>query len=137
MGLALCACLTPPAVHAQTSAQSRESARTNFRESDYLAPRELDVRPQIRKHPVLKYPRSVPEKITGRVVLRLFISAKGTVDRVSVVSAEPRGLFEKSAVAGFSKVRYDPGKKNGAAVRSKVTVEVNYNPEDTLEGDAD
>jgi outer membrane biosynthesis protein TonB len=59
------------------------------------------------------------------------------VDRVSVVSAEPRGLFEKSAVAGFSKVRYDPGKKNGAAVRSKVTVEVNYNPEDTPEDDAD
>jgi TonB family protein len=60
------------------------------------------------------------------VVLRLLINERGTVDEVTVVRAEPIGVFEKSALAAFRGARFSPGMRYGAAVKSQLLVEVQY-----------
>lgn len=62
----------------------------------------------------------------GIVVLRLLINERGTVDEVTVVRAEPSGVFEKSALAAFGSARFSPGMLSGAAVKSQWLVEVQY-----------
>lgn len=62
----------------------------------------------------------------GIVVLRLLINERGSVDEVTVVRAEPSGVFEKSALAAFGGARFSPGMLSGAAVKSQLLVEVQY-----------
>ena len=64
----------------------------------------------------------------GLVVLTLFIDTQGTVDKVTVVRAEPPGLFEQSAVTAFSAARFTPGMVRGKPVKSQITIEVAFTP---------
>lgn len=64
----------------------------------------------------------------GTVLLRLFIAVTGDVDRVEVVRADPPGVFDASAVAAFSKSKFSPGRYLGIAVRSQLTIAVDYTP---------
>jgi TonB family protein len=60
------------------------------------------------------------------VVLELRISADGTLDRVSVARAEPRGRFEPAALKAFSAARFTPGMRKGKAVPSLVRIEISF-----------
>jgi protein TonB len=64
----------------------------------------------------------------GRVVLRLFIDESGQVDRVDVLQANPTGLFENAARTAFAAARFSPGRIAGIAVKSQMTVEVEFTP---------
>lgn len=64
----------------------------------------------------------------GSVVLRIFISAAGAVERVVVVRSTPPGLFDDSAVRAFSAAKFSPGYFLGIAVRSQLLIEVGYTP---------
>ena len=64
----------------------------------------------------------------GLVVLTLFIDTQGTVDKVTVVRAEPPGLFEQSAVTAFSAAKFTPGMVRGKPVKSQITIEVAFTP---------
>jgi protein TonB len=92
----------------------------------YWPPRDLDVRPQIRTHVMPEYPRDLPAGIRGRVVLDVFVSLSGKVDRVSVVRAQPPGRFEQSAIKAFSAARYAPGMRKGKPAPSRLRVEVSF-----------
>lgn len=95
----------------------------------YLA-RELDARPEPTHEIKLVFPENVPRGLTeGRLLLRLLINEDGGVDAVVVKSAEPRGVFEKSAIGAFRGARFSPGFKDGVAVKSQKLVEVNYRTE--------
>jgi len=92
----------------------------------YYGPRDLDVRPQVKTHVMPEYPKDLPAGVRGRVVLDLYVSASGTVDRVVVVRAEPKGRFEQSAVKAFSAARFTPGQRKGVAVQSRLRIEVSF-----------
>ena len=64
----------------------------------------------------------------GIVVLRLLINEQGVVDNVAVVRAAPAGYFEESALEAFGKALFSPGKLLGLAVKSQITVEVEFMP---------
>jgi protein TonB len=74
-----------------------------------------------------EYPESAHLQ-EGTVVLRLLISETGVVDRIDLLRAEPKGLFEASALEAFGKAKFYPGLFLGTAVKSQITVEVHFLP---------
>lgn len=64
----------------------------------------------------------------GSVTLRLVISERGEVEKITVVSATPPGLFEEAALAAFGRARYAPGLRAGLPVRSEVLYQVDFAP---------
>jgi periplasmic protein TonB len=92
----------------------------------YIPADELDVRPLIMTHVMPEYPADIVSGARGRVVLRLFVSAEGTLDGLHVAHAEPRGAFEQAALEAFAKARFTPGKKKGEAVPSLIVIEVTF-----------
>jgi protein TonB len=109
---------TPPKGIAGTTAP-RKAVR-------YVPASDLDVRPQVMTHVMPEYPKSLLSGIRGRVVLDLYISITGAMDRVQVVSAKPPQRFDQAAVDAFSKARFTPGRKNGKPVPSRLRIEVSF-----------
>lgn len=70
------------------------------------------------------FPNGAPP--TGRVKIRLYISAQGTVDAIDIIEAEPAGEFEQATLQAFSEARFRPGYKDGGAVRSQLALEVRF-----------
>lgn len=89
----------------------------------YYTASQLDQRPLIRLRIEPAFPPGAPVA-SGRVVLRLYVSEQGEVEKMVVVSAEPPGLFEKSALDAFAAARFTPGIRNGVPVRSLIAIEV-------------
>ena len=89
----------------------------------YFAPHELDERPLILSDVEPRFPAAAGDA-SGRVRLRLYIGANGTVDKADVLGAEPAGLFEAAATEAFSAARFRPGMRRGAAVNSTFTLEL-------------
>ncbi len=89
----------------------------------YYPARELDQRPLVRTavHPV--FPQHAPVD-SGRVVLRLLISASGEVDEARVLSASPPGVFDAAALEAFTPAQFLPGRRKGVAVGSALNVEL-------------
>jgi len=88
---------------------------------------------QVDVHPTALYPikPGYPEKgvelgVDGKVVLLLLIDETGVVKDVSVMEANPEGVFEESALAAFREARFVPAQKNGRAVKSRVLIRVSY-----------
>jgi protein TonB len=92
----------------------------------YVPADQLDVRPLIMTRVMPEYPAQLASGARGRVVLRLFIAADGTLDRLQIAHAEPPGVFDQSALEAFSKARFTPGKKKGQAVPSLLLIEVTF-----------
>jgi len=87
----------------------------------WFAARELDVLPR----PLTPVEFAVPAAarasgLSGKVELQLSIDASGMLVDIEVLRADPRGVFEASALAAFRAVRYSPGYKDGRAVRSRI-----------------
>ena len=87
----------------------------------WFAARELDVLPR----PLTPVEFAVPAAaraagLSGKVELQLSIDASGLLVDIEVLRADPRGVFEASALAAFRAVRYSPGYKDGRAVRSRI-----------------
>lgn len=91
----------------------------------YLPAEQLDERPQIRSHVEPAFPLDANAP-AGRVVLRLLIGETGAVDKVQVIESEPPGPFGVAAVEAFQPARFSPGRKDGAAVKSAVIVELRF-----------
>jgi TonB family protein len=91
----------------------------------YLPAEELDERPQIRSHVEPAFPLDA-NAAEGHVVLRLLIDESGAVDKAVVVQADPPGPFEVAALEAFAPARFSPGRKDGVAVKSSMTVELRF-----------
>jgi protein TonB len=95
----------------------------------YYSVRELDVYPAPLAALAFGYPeRMRHERVRGRVTLMLLIDATGTVNEATVLSADPPGYFEDAARAALAATRFAPARRNGRAVRSRVTIDVEYDP---------
>ena len=95
-------------------------------ESTYFKASELDTRavPIAAIEPRPETAARVPVTIR----LEIFISAAGTVDKVEVRSVSVEGYPTDFAVRAFKDARFDPAKIAGAAVPSRKTIELSYEP---------
>lgn len=91
----------------------------------YLPATELDVRPQIRTPVEPAFPPEA-NATSGRVVLRLLINETGAVDQAIVIAADPPGPFGEAAMEAFAPARFTPGRKDGLAVKSALTLELRF-----------
>lgn len=91
----------------------------------YVPAEQLDERPQIRSHIEPAFPLDA-NAAAGRVVLRLLIDERGNVDKAIVLDGEPASPFAVAAVEAFSPARFSPGRKDGVAVKSALSVELNF-----------
>ena len=107
-----------------TAASGRVTLRAS---THYYRSVELDVRPGIKTHVEPEYPAVAARRgLSGKVVLRLYINDKGTVDRGETLSAQPAGGFERSAEQAFRTARFTPGMKDKHPVKTQLTIEVSF-----------
>jgi protein TonB len=119
----------------ERSARAVPQARSLLPQPHYYLTRELDVQPGIMTRVNPEYPQAAAERhLSGKVVLRLFLSEAGEVERLAVLRAEPPGVFEESAERAFRVARFTPGMKNGQAVRVQMTLEVSFDSAPPPEG---
>jgi protein TonB len=95
----------------------------------YYSTQEVDVRAEPVNDVDLVYPqRAYQNRTRGRVLLRMLISERGVVDEVSVVSAEPPGVFDDAALTAARAQQFSPALRHGRRVKSQKTVEVVFDP---------
>jgi protein TonB len=98
----------------------------------YFRSSELDERAIPIDKPLLLYPEAAwQNRLPGLVMVRVFISERGTVDSAEVVDALPAGVFETAALDAVRKVRYRPAAIAGRAVKSQKLIEVKFDPNET------
>jgi periplasmic protein TonB len=88
---------------------------------------KVDENPSPTLTPPPAYPEKMREQnITGVVAVSIVIDESGTVTSSSVVkSTNPE--FEQPALDAIAKWKFKPGKKDGKAVKVKVTVPMRFN----------
>jgi periplasmic protein TonB len=117
----------PPATLAIPSTSSTQPDSELPAAPQYRAAGTLDPGPKPLSDINSDYPARAGQQ-QGIVVLRLLINEQGVVDNVAVVRATPAGYFEESALDAFGKALFSPGKMLGVAVKSQITVEVEFMP---------
>ena len=77
-----------------------------------------DEPPTIVYQEIPEYPRKAREALlNGYVVLRVYVSADGTVKYAEAIDCEPTGYgFEETAVNAAYKCRYNPATKDGQPI---------------------
>ncbi|MBI3044843.1 MAG: energy transducer TonB [Betaproteobacteria bacterium] len=100
---------------------------------EYYTARELDVRAEPLNDVDLVYPRlAYQSRVRGKVTLRILINERGGLDGVSVLAAEPRGLFEEAALTATRALQFSPALKHGRRVKSQKTIEVAFDPYENI-----
>lgn len=92
----------------------------------YYTTDQLTKRPQPLARAELDPPELAPILGSGKIVLRLWIDDRGKAAKVEVISSSLPGTFTRATVAGFEKLRFTPGERDGRAVGTVITIEVNY-----------
>ncbi|GIU47459.1 energy transducer TonB [Shewanella algidipiscicola] len=62
----------------------------------------------------------------GKVLLRLIVEADGIVSHAEVLEAEPKQVFDQSAIEAARKWRFKPAVLSGEAVKVFVDVPINF-----------
>jgi TonB family protein len=115
--------LAPPPANNQTSETKQPEAIDYNR---VFAQREVDVKPQLLERPKPSYTDSARQNnVQGKVVLRVVLSANGSVGSISAISGLSHGLTEK-AIAAARRIKFVPAQKDGRPVSVSVTVEYNF-----------
>lgn len=106
------------------------TARDGVQQGDdlYLPRSQLDRAPQAWSTIDLPYPDGAPLG-RFRAVVTLFIDANGQVRRVRAEGEPLPPALEDSARQAFLAARFEPGAKDGHAVRSRIRVEVEFSAE--------
>ena len=100
----------------------------------YLSLNEVDVRAEPANDVPLTYPvAAYMRRIPGVVRLNLFINEAGKLDRIDLVDASPKGIFEKEAIETVSKLYFHPATRYGRPVKSRKTIEVVFDPNPELD----
>lgn len=94
-------------------------------DDQYLPRRTLDKAPAALAAIDLPYPSEAPLG-TYRAVLTLFIDRAGVVQRVRGEGQSLPPSLEDAARQAFLAAHFEPGRKDGQAVRSRIRVEVEY-----------
>lgn len=114
----------PFEVAAQDRSVPRQAGKASPGAQRYYRTRELDVVPGIMTRTNPEYPDMA--RVSGKVLIRLFIDERGSVEHVAILRAEPPNVFDASARRAFLAARFTPGMKAGVAVKSQLTLQVDY-----------
>jgi len=87
---------------------------------------QLTKRPQPLGRADLDPPELEPIVGSGAIVLRLWIDDRGKAARVEVLSSTLPRMFTRATVAGFERLRFTPGERDGRPVGTVLTIEVSY-----------
>ncbi len=89
--------------------------------------KEVDTPPQVIEKFTAEYPSEAKQKgIEGKVVLRIIVGKDGIAHEPQVDSAEPAGIFDKSALEAVAKFKFKPAIKNGNDVNCFVILLINF-----------
>lgn len=87
----------------------------------------VDSLPRPRSRPAPEYPAKARQRgIQGHVLLKLKVSERGEVEQVSVVEAEPAGVFESVAVAAVRQWTFEPARYKGEPVALTVSQRIPF-----------
>jgi TonB family protein len=99
----------------------------------YYTSQQVDVRAEPINEVDLIYPKLAYQKrIAGKVQLRLFINEHGAIDEIALVHGTPPGTFEEAAVTATLALHFKPAILNGRNVKSQKTIEVVFDPYETI-----
>jgi len=99
----------------------------------YLSAVEVDVGAEPSNQVFLVYPwMAYAQRLAGKVMVTLLINEHGGLDKVTVIDADPPGIFEAAAFEAVNKLRFTPARKNGRKVKSRKTIEVVFDPSEHL-----
>ncbi|GIU19697.1 energy transducer TonB [Shewanella sp. MBTL60-007] len=89
--------------------------------------RDVDKAPELLRFIQPKIPVAGRKfKSGGRVLLRLIVEADGVVSQAQVLEAEPKQVFDQSAIEAARKWRFKPAVLSGEAVKVFVDVPINF-----------
>ena len=88
---------------------------------------ELDhpPRPLVKMPPVYPY-KAKRLEIEGYVKIKFLVDEEGTVSRVSVLEASPKGVFEDSVLQTLPSWKFSPGRVVGEPVSSWVVTTIRF-----------
>ena len=88
---------------------------------------DLDQPPRkvVQTAPVYPY-KARQRNIEGFVKVKMLVRADGTVGEVSVLDAQPKGLFDSAALKAVPGWRFQPGVIDGQAVPSWVVTTIRF-----------
>lgn len=73
------------------------------------------------------YPAAAKRRnIEGWIKVKFLVDEQGQVDRVSVLEAEPKGIFDQAVLRCVSAWRFKPGTKGGVAVKALVEQTITF-----------
>jgi protein TonB len=73
------------------------------------------------------YPAAAKRRnIEGWIKVKFLVDEQGQVDRVSVLEAEPEGIFDQAVLRCISAWRFKPGTKGGVAVKALVEQTITF-----------
>jgi protein TonB len=112
------------------AAEADTSRLIEFTDPVHYPAKDLDVYPRRLGQAEPVYPdAALAARIAGNVTLAVLIDERGRVTEVTVVEAQPEGLFEASAVSMVSASTFTPAMKDGRAVRSRLLFAVEFDPD--------
>jgi hypothetical protein len=94
--------------------------------SIYYTTDQLTKHPQAIEMAELDAPEVRPFKVSGRIVLKLWIDSQGRVANAVVEDTELPTIFSKVAVDAFMHSRFTPGERDGVKVGTVMRIEVGY-----------
>jgi len=117
----------PAPVESSAAAPVPVATITSSVDLTYYSARDLDVHPRALREIVPDYPYDADrQRLSGKVRLQLKLEADGRVSDIEIVSANPSGVFDESAIRAFRDARFAPAQKSGRPVRALVLIEVVY-----------
>lgn len=88
---------------------------------------DVDSPPRLQKYAPPLYPAAAKGKrIEGRVIIRCTVTAKGRVKDAEIISAEPPGYFEKTALKAVMVWTFIPAKYRGEKVPVYVDIPLTF-----------
>ncbi len=83
----------------------------------------VEVPPRVIRRELPQYPPSARRlRLEGTVMVSMVIDAQGTPRHCAIREAQPKGVFEESALAAANGFRFVPGKVGGKDVATRVIV---------------
>lgn len=98
-------------------------------ENDFVKPELVDSQPQVLQEAKVVLPRSaamVRQNISGPVILRALVNAKGSVEEVTVLRPFPGSVagVDDACVEAVRQYRFKPATKGGVKVKTYSTVTI-------------
>jgi protein TonB len=88
---------------------------------------QVDTAPRLTRRFEPEYPYSARSRnLSGTVTVRFLVQEDGTVDELSVLSAEPAGVFESSVLKAVRRWRFTPGMRGGRPAPTWVVLPVRF-----------